>query len=595
MRLSGLLGVLLGFMVLPLSTVHAAPSNLAGSVDSAVGTPNALAVSQDGLLVGVVGSSGLSVYDLRAPSEIPVLSESCGESGAKAIVYVEDGSYGERFYVSCVGGGVEYLELDRTSVPVGVTSSEKISVNAGKGEAVGLAFADGDSAVFGVVQNSTTYSLDRIPLSATGGDSEVLGVLLTGTATAISVASSGSPLVVARNDGFVSEFTRTGDVYGTASTVPLVPLGALGDVLSSSEFLSTFATDVTNGEVWEIGTGLTTASEWGSGFSSPVSVAQGTSSSGPLLWVAEQAGTLTAWSTTEELQVEIDTEVTGLLDMAAPSSSADEVFAVASDGMLLVLHDRPVVSDLMATPASVLAGEPFQLSFGAAVAGDWDIRTGGTEDPNSGTSVAEGSLIAEETVTVELSADVLTAEGANRLYVFLSDGVSTGWDSVTVTLDTPPDEVTSAALGIGDERLYLSWETSDETDIATYEVYLSDQEFDEASLPSYSLTDEDGAVFDFPVSVVAEAPLTPQTYEVSGLTNGVTYFLALRALDEGGLVGPLSEVVSGAPAETCGAAECAEDLGCSCGQVPRTAGGLAPLLVLFIPLALLFQLRRRQF
>jgi len=595
MRLSFVLSALLGLPLLPLSSADAAPSNLAAVVDSGAGTPTALAVSQDGLLVGVAGSSGFSVYDLRAPSDTPELSESCGESGAKAVVYVEDGSYGERFYVSCVGGGVEYIELDRMSVPVGLSSSDKVSVNAGEGEAVGLAFADGDSAVFGVVQNSTTYSLDRIPLSATGGDSEVLGLLLTGTATAISVASSGSPLVVARNDGFVSEFTRSGDVYGTASTVPLVPLGALGDVLASSEFLATFATDVTNGEVWEIGTGLTTASEWGSGFSSPVAVAQGTDSSGPLVWVAEQGGTLTAWSTTEELQAEIDTEVTGLLDVAAPGSSEDQVFALASDGTLLVLHDRPIVSDLIATPSSVLAEEPFELSFSAAVAGDWDIRTGGTEDPSSGTSVAAGSMGAEETVSAELSADVLTAEGANRIFVFLSDGVSTGWGSVTVTLDTPPDEVTSPVLGIGDERLYLSWETSDETDITTYEVYLSEEEFDEASLPSYSLTDEDGTVFDFPASVTAEAPLTSQTYEISGLTNGVTYFLALRALDEGGLIGPLSDVVSGAPAETCGAAECAEDLGCSCGQLPRTSGNRARLIVLFAALSFLFLMRRRQF
>jgi hypothetical protein len=204
-------------------------------------------------------------------------------------------------------------------------------------------------------------------------------------------------------------------------------------------------------------------------------------------------------------------------------------------------------------------------------------------------------MSAEETVSAQLSADVLTEEGANRIYVFLSDGVSTGWDSVTVTLDTPPDEVTSAVLGIGDERLYLSWETSDETDITTYEVYLSEEEFDEASLPSYSLTDEDGAVFDFPASVTAEAPLTSQTYEISGLTNGVTYFLALRALDEGGFIGPLSDVVSGAPAETCGAAECAEDLGCSCGQLPRTSGNRARRIVLFAALSFLFLMRRRQF
>jgi hypothetical protein len=563
------------------------------SLDSGVGTPSALAVSADGLVVAVAGSGGLSLVDLRAPSDAPQLSESCTDSGAEDVVLGESDTYGERFYVACSGGGVEYVTVDRSTVPVGITSSEKISVNLGSGEAIGLAFVTGDSAVFALIQDSSTYSIDRIPLSTSSGDSELLGLGLTGTATAISVAWAGTPLVVARSDGFISEYTRSGEVYSTATTVPLFALGSLDDILASTEFGAIFAADGTNSEVWGIATGTSSATEWGPGFAAPVALAQGTDGTSALLWVAEQSGILSAWDVSEVSQADIDTGIGGLIDLALPADSSDEVFAVASDGTLLVLHDRPVLSDLAVAPDTVLADESFTVSFGGSVAGSWDLRVAGDEDPSSGTTLATGELEAEASASVELNAADLPSEGENRLYVFLSDGAETGWDSVQVTLDTPPDEVASLSVGIGDERLYLSWLTSDETDIVTYELYLSEADFDEETLPSYSLTDSEGNVTEFPLDITAEPAATTQTYSVDGLTNGVTYFLALRAIDEGDLVGPLSAVVSGAPQATCGAAQCADDPGCSCSQLAATPSARLGLGLMLLVLVLLIAPKRR--
>jgi hypothetical protein len=563
------------------------------SLDSGVGTPSALAVSVDGLVVAVAGSGGLSLVDLRAPSDAPQLSESCTDSGAEDVILVESDTYGERFYVACSGGGVEYVTVDRSTVPVAITSSEKISVNLGSGEAIGLAFVTGDSAVFALIQDSSTYSIDRIPLSTSSGDSELLGLGLTGTATAISVAWAGTPLVVARSDGFISEYTRSGEVYSTATTVPLFALGSLDDILASTEFGAIFAADGTNSEVWGIATGTSSATEWGPGFAAPVALAQGTDGTSALLWVAEQSGILSAWDVSEVSQADIDTGIGGLIDLALPADSSDEVFAVASDGTLLVLHDRPVLSDLAVAPDTVLADESFTVSFGGSVAGSWDLRVAGDEDPSSGTSLATGELEAEASASVELNAADLPSEGENRLYVFLSDGAETGWDSVQVTLDTPPDEVASLSVGIGDERLYLSWLTSDETDIVTYELYLSEADFDEETLPSYSLTDSEGNVTEFPLDITAEPAATTQTYSVDGLTNGVTYFLALRAIDEGDLVGPLSAVVSGAPQATCGAAQCADDPGCSCSQLAATPSARLGLGLMLLALVLLIAPKRR--
>jgi len=572
----------LGFCLSP-GLASALPGRVAQTVDAEVGSPSGVAASADGLLVGVSGALGVSVFDLRAPSEAAQTSESCSSNGAEDVIFV-DSSGSERFYVSCSGGGVEYVSLDRSTIPVTLASSEKITVGSGAGEAVGLAYAVGDTAVFAAIQDSSTYSLDRIPLSLGSGDSEPLGLALSGTALGISVGSSTTPLVVSRSDGFISEFERSGDVYATASTTPLFALGSLDDVLASTEFGAVFAADGTNDEVWVMATGTTVPVEWGSGFSSPVGLAMGTDGTNSLLWVAEESGALTAWDLSEVIQVDLDTGSSGLSGLAVPVDSSEQVFAVATDGSLLVVHDRPVLNELTVDPSTVFDGESFTVSFGAAVAGSWDLRVSGDEDPASGTSLASGELEADVESSVTLSASDLPSEGANRLFLFLDDGAEVGWDSALVTLDTPPDTVSGVALGIGDERLYLSWTTSDETDIATYTLYVSDADFDADSLPSYSVTDSDGNTVDFPMEVTAEAASTEQEHTFEGLTNGVTYFIALHATDEGGLVGALSEVVSGTPAATCGAAECSEDPGCSCSTLaaePGSRTGVLLLLALF--------------
>jgi MYXO-CTERM domain-containing protein len=99
---------------------------------------------------------------------------------------------------------------------------------------------------------------------------------------------------------------------------------------------------------------------------------------------------------------------------------------------------------------------------------------------------------------------------------------------------------------------------------------------------------------EFPLDITAEPAATTQTYSVDGLTNGVTYFLALRAIDEGDLVGPLSAVVSGAPQATCGAAQCADDPGCSCSQQAATPSARLGLGLMLLALVLLIAPKRRR-
>ena len=177
-------------------------------------------------------------------------------------------------------------------------------------------------------------------------------------------------------------------------------------------------------------------------------------------------------------------------------------------------------------------------------------------------------------MSVTLNADDLTSEGDNRLVVFATSSGATGVDSVVVTLDTPPEGVLDFAVASGDGRLAVTWTSTDEEDIATYRLYVGDAAFakDDATLPSLTLTDEDGASVDYPLQISAGDASTAQSFSVTGLTNSATYWVAIQATDTAGNEGPISDVLTASPEQTCGLAECYGDTGCSCsssGSSPR--------------------------
>ena len=65
---------------------------------------------------------------------------------------------------------------------------------------------------------------------------------------------------------------------------------------------------------------------------------------------------------------------------------------------------------------------------------------------------------------------------------------------------------------------------------------------------------------------------TAQSFSVTGLTNSATYWVAIQATDTAGNEGPISDVLTASPEQTCGLAECYGDTGCSCsssGSSPR--------------------------
>ena len=549
----------------------AVPTTERGVIENATaGAPTDIAISPDGRYIGVSEASGggLAVFDRYALSEGASSPTVC--TGATSVVYVDDATAGERFFVGCPSGEVYAVDVDGSTIPPTLTVSDVIELNERAGDVEFLVHAPGDSLVFAVVQDATVFTVHAITVEADGTDGDAIPLTtLTGTLTisAAALGEGGGPLVLARSDGFLNFYDRSGSTFASGTVHPdSFALGTLTDVAVRSSALQVLVGDSTNDEVWSFATtGSTIGLSWAGGFPAPGAIEFATDDVDGLIgWVAVDGNVLYAIDTTEaELAaVELGGSTPTALGVA---DGVAEVFVASSDRTVRVITDVPVLSSVAANPASVGEAEPLTFSFIAPDLVSWVVEVGGDGTVGSGTEVGSGDTEeADEVVEIDLTGDDLPDEGANRIFAYATDDGGTGVDSASVVLDTPPDVPGDPVVSPGEDRLSVAWTATSETDIATYELYLSDVEITDGSLPEFDVFREDGTTDPYPVEVEAGEASTDQSYTIEGLTNGTTYWVAVRAIDAGGQISPLTAWTSGSPQETCGAAECANDPGCSC-------------------------------
>ena len=260
------------------------------------------------------------------------------------------------------------------------------------------------------------------------------------------------------------------------------------------------------------------------------------------------------------------------------------LLAGTDDGKLHVLTERPWVDVTRTIPSNALNGEEVSITFVSDTAGDWEIRRGGTNN-GDGVVVASGTIEADGSEVAVVTVDEGFAEGKNRLRIVVedSDGLF-GHDSTSVSVDNPPSTVplVQRDLGFGNGRLILELPGIDDEDLSHYMLYASSVEFSAEEYasegPSFSgvSSDKSGAVLNLPRRIAA-SPGEDKTITIEPLTNGATYFVAVRAYDAAGQEGRMSNVVSETPRETFGAADLADDQGgfaCSASSV-RGVGLLA--------------------
>lgn len=564
-------------------TLLAYPTVDRGALDGGASN-SGLAVSSDGRYIAASqrsGEAGLAIWDRIAPSELPTIASVCE---ATSLVWTSHATLGDAFYVGCGTNEVVRVELDESVVPPDVIVSEGIEVGAENDMIVALAWTSGDTVVHALTTGDGNVSLHSIdiasdavdsfgglPATVVGSGVDLAVVPLSGSGNVIGIQTDGTLLWASRSDTYVA--AEAAVITGTPVGITLDPDGI------SDRYLVA----MNSGEVWagDSDTTSTLPVEFLTGLSSPQAIAFGPGGSSPVVYIANAMGELAVYDTNaNELEV-VTLDSTGSPIAIVPAPDHDDtVYVAGGDGAIRVVSSRPWITSIEADPRSVGTGEDFTFSFTVDSDCDWDVRIGSGIEIDSGTSLDSGTAATDEEITLTFDSGVLTAEGENRIVVFATSTEATGVSSAVVTLDTPPDTVSDFTVSPGDARLVLSWTSTDEEDISSYRVYLSETLFtaDDEDLPTLTIAGADGDV-DYPLEVSAGEPSSAHSTELTEVSNGVTYWVAVQPIDASDNLGPMSPVLSSAPEQTCGLVECHGDRGCSCSSTGSQPGLLSLALL----------------
>ncbi|NCG19878.1 MAG: hypothetical protein GWP91_12790 [Rhodobacterales bacterium] len=261
-----------------------------------------------------------------------------------------------------------------------------------------------------------------------------------------------------------------------------------------------------------------------------------------------------------------------------------------SGGRLHINTANPWVepASVTVTPdATFTEGETVTFGFTATEPGSWMVTLGGdryglTDGAFSDTdavNIASGTATTVgEIITTDLVVGADWPEGSTYLYVLLTgDDGQTGHARGAVSVDNPPDPpaLTSANINFADGGLVLSFDGIKDEDLSHYEIYVTTLPFDGSDYAT------GGPAYDGTTDI--EAPLIQDAYggesvnyDIRPLENGVRHYVGVRAIDDGGKVGPISNVISDIPRQVYSAAELAgEKGGPVCSTTPSAAGWLA--------------------
>ena len=239
------------------------------------------------------------------------------------------------------------------------------------------------------------------------------------------------------------------------------------------------------------------------------------------------------------------------------------IVAGTDDGALLVIGTGPWVEVDDEEPVVLEDETEFSFSFTSSQSGTYSVLLHATGN-DDGIELQSGTVGADETADVNLTAtdDYLEGENALRIVVTSDDG--TGHDTFTMTIDTPPSTpvLTLREVGYGDEQILLSGTAISDSDVSYYQVYLSLSPFEPSEY------DEGGPEWVVDEQSDLQIPLKAgEVYDwsIDGLENDTTYYIALRAFDDGGKFSSMSTVQSVVPKDTFSASQLTGETGGFCG------------------------------
>lgn len=308
-----------------------------------------------------------------------------------------------------------------------------------------------------------------------------------------------------------------------------------------------------------------------------------------------------SWETDDEWllvgaeDVEIYDRTGGVVDGSEPIQTVDVpqnvkalfvgmdgyVFAGGGQGDLYVLTANPWVSIVETAPSAAARDSIVTVSFSVDIESDYEVRLGGSRD-GDGSLLAEGEAAVDTVIDVSFTVDDAWVEGGNDIFVIARDSqLGQGHAKTWITVDNPPatPSLVSADLGFADSALVLSFDGIDDEDIDHYDVYVTTTEFSpndwSTGGPDFDGPDD----LTIPITVDSD-PGSSVSIRIEPLTNGQQYYVAVRAYDEGGLEGAMSNVLSASPRPAYSAAELAgETGGMSCSGLGTGAASVGWLAV----------------
>ncbi len=243
-------------------------------------------------------------------------------------------------------------------------------------------------------------------------------------------------------------------------------------------------------------------------------------------------------------------------DLAAGEGHA---FVAVSEGVLVV-SDRPWVEITALSATSGLPGEEIEVSFTSDTDGDYAATLVPVEG-GTGEVAAEGSVSGGTAATFTFTIPDGTDDETYRLELAVdpADGGLPGRDSTFVERDALPPavELPDDAVMAGDQRIVIGFEGVGEENAQSYVVYLTTEPFEAADYttggPAYVGPDDWLAERGSPLEDRADALTGNVVCNLDPLTNGTTYYVAIRAIDSANGVtqeGPMSNVFAVTPGET---------------------------------------------
>jgi hypothetical protein len=559
---------------------HALPTRVATQLE--LGTQASdVEVSTDGSAIAIGDESSGTVWIVDVGTWSVLDAAPCDNPAGVA----NDPGADARFWVGCGDGTITGV-----TVSEGTISIDTDAIDVSDTAVMGLA-ADSDTVYVlfedasGGYPQLTTVDVDNGTVNSSGNYPAMLGaegfedVALSTSAvfvthggsniTRVDMASGGSTLQIQAPGG-----TATGDILVTGPTSVLVSGGDAG-VLS-------YETG-TNRLVLLLGTtgGVESATALASVVNEDYAlVADGDQSALLRLAVSDATGFPSGAVLDSVDYPESGAEVTeiGAIDGYA--------FAGTATGTLWVLTDRPWVEAQAAVPSLALNGDEVSVVFSADQAGTWEARLH-AETNTGGTVIDSGTIKADKNSTATFTVGSVFKEGDNRVRLVVeNEGGKSGHDIATVNVDNPPSKVQlrDSDTGFGDRMITIDINGISDEDLTHYMVYVSTTSFDPAEYDSGGPDwlgaegDPGAGGVDVPRKVRVN-PGVDREVIISPLTNGVRYYVAIRAYDEAGQEGPMSNVATATPRKTYGAAALAGDKGgftCSTGS----ASGLGLLALL---------------